>query len=693
MALQDPLLGKKLGDYKIESLLGKGGMARVYKGYDENLDRYAAVKVIAGEFTASEEAEYTERFQREARAIARLRHPHIVGIYQFGRMEGLYYMAMVFLDGEDLRYRLRKYISQNEQMPVAEILKMAAEIADALDYAHGQGVIHRDIKPSNIMMTSHGAALTDFGLALSTQEGTMGDTFGSAHYIAPEQAVSSARAVPQSDLYSLGIVLYESFAGKVPFDDPSAMSVALKHLNEAPPPIKQFNPKLPDALQNVITKVLNKDPKQRYQTGKELVAALYEAVDAKPIQITRQTEKTFDPDETWEGDLPPVDSSETAELPVSKPQPLAAVKSASTPSESGKSESSLEAYLASLKEGSHVKRPSIAKNILSDIIKQDGVGSEQKTLPPTQPPKPTAKKVKGSEDPTLLPTKVEDKKKRSPVMWIGLLALLLLLGVGGAFVLSQGGGADEPSSNGSDSDTPTQIVENTGTPEDSTATEINGTAIAAGNTEETPIEEPTSTPRPSRTPTEAATDTDEPDPTATATATEAPTETSTTRPTHTHTPTDEPSPTPTFDGTATAIAEYGPVEIRLEYDESSILLTNISERPQNLSNILFEGDKTGEFYAYDWREVLPETNGRNVIFSFRSEGCVQLNATADAEFPSCRFYNFWMLRSSSGTHFWLASEGNEEFFVYDTSVTPRRLIGVCNIEEGACEFAVPEIIP
>ena len=689
MALQDPLLGKTLGDYKVESLLGKGGMARVYKGYDENLDRYAAVKVIAGEFTASEEAEYTERFQREARAIARLRHPHIVGIYQFGQTDGLYYMAMVFLDGEDLRFRLRKHIAQNEKMPIPDILKMAAEIADALDYAHTQGVIHRDIKPSNIMMTSHGAALTDFGLALSTQEGTMGDTFGSAHYIAPEQAVSSARAVPQSDLYSLGVVLYESFAGKVPFDDPSAMSVALKHLNETPPPIKQFNPQLPDALQTVITQVLNKDPKQRHQTGKELVEALYQAVNAKPIEITRQAEKSFDPDETWEGDIQTVPSSDTAQVPV--------VKSAIPPLASTKAESSLEAYLASLKEGSHVKRPSIAKNILSDILKQDGSASEQKTIPPT---KPTVKKQKsGSEDPTLLPfAQAKDKKKRSPILWIGLLVLLLLLSAGAVFALSQNG--DDGSSGGAD-DTPTQVANQAETIVDTP----DATAITSdgGSNDLTATEEITVTPRSSNTPTEEPTKTDIPEPSATATPspsstpTEEPTETdtltATATPTDTLTPTDEPTATPTFDETATALATYGPSTIRLEYDESSILLTNISDRPKNLANVQFVGDVSGEFFAFDWRTVLPEINGRNVIFSFRSEGCVQLNADPDAGFPNCRFYNFWLFRSSSRTHFWLAEEGNTEFFVYDNSVSPSRLIGVCIIADGVCEFAVPDVIP
>ncbi|KAB2860193.1 MAG: serine/threonine protein kinase, partial [Anaerolineae bacterium] len=274
MVLPDPLIGRKLGDYKIVALLGKGGMARVYKGFDEALQRYAAVKVITGEFATADEAEYTARFQREARAIARLHHPNIVSIYQFGQVEGMYYMAMVFLDGKDLRIMLKEAATRGERIPPLIILKMAREICSALDYAHTQGVIHRDIKPSNIMMTTNGAVLTDFGLALTTMEGTLGDTFGSAHYIAPEQAVSSARAVPQSDLYSFGVVLYEALTGKVPFDDPSAMTVALKHLNEEPPPPTFYNPDLPSEVEKVLLMALHKDPRQRYATCHDLYLAL-----------------------------------------------------------------------------------------------------------------------------------------------------------------------------------------------------------------------------------------------------------------------------------------------------------------------------------------------------------------------------------------------------------------------------------
>ena len=223
MSITDPLIGKRLGDYLIEGVLGTGGMARVYRGYDDNLDRYAAIKVIEPQLIASaEEDEYRERFLREARAIARLNHPRIVGVYQFNQIGNLYYIAMEYIEGRNLRDVLKTYLRQDKLMPTGDMLKVLLDIGDALDYAHKQSIIHRDVKPSNIIVTEEGnAVLTDFGLALNAVEGTIGNTFGSVHYIAPEQAISSAQAVPQSDQYSLGIVAYELLTGRVPFDDAS----------------------------------------------------------------------------------------------------------------------------------------------------------------------------------------------------------------------------------------------------------------------------------------------------------------------------------------------------------------------------------------------------------------------------------------------------------------------------------------
>lgn len=276
MSSNDPLIGKQLGDYKIIGLLGQGGMARVYRGFDDKLERYAAVKVFDTQVVAQDDLdEYRARFQREARSIGRLRHPNIVGVYQFGQVDHLHYMAMVFIEGRDLRYILKEHNAHKTRMSFIDILRIVSDVASALDHAHHEGVIHRDVKPSNIMITADGhATLTDFGLALSIPEGTIGTTFGSVHYIAPEQAVSSAQAVPQSDLYSLGVVLYEMLTGRVPFDDQSAMSVALKHLSDPPPLPSRLNPEITPEIENMVLRALDKEPQKRYQTGMAFVQAL-----------------------------------------------------------------------------------------------------------------------------------------------------------------------------------------------------------------------------------------------------------------------------------------------------------------------------------------------------------------------------------------------------------------------------------
>ncbi|MDX1995436.1 MAG: serine/threonine-protein kinase [bacterium] len=293
MAVNDPLLGRQLGDYTIQGVLGQGGMARVYRGYDEKLQRYAAVKVIEPKLIGGEEEdEYRERFQREARAIARLNHPHIVTIFQFGNVDAMYYMAMNFLEGQDLRQILKEYTRQGKYIPYHQVLTIIRDIASALDYAHRQGVIHRDVKPSNIMVTSDGrAVLTDFGLAMNAQEGTIGNTFGSVHYIAPEQAVSSANAVAQSDIYSLGVVLFEVLTGRVPFEDVSAMSVALKHISDPPPLPSSLNPNIMPEIEKVVLKTLEKDTSKRYSSGAALVKALETAFAADDID-TDQLEAT-----------------------------------------------------------------------------------------------------------------------------------------------------------------------------------------------------------------------------------------------------------------------------------------------------------------------------------------------------------------------------------------------------------------
>jgi serine/threonine-protein kinase len=273
---QDPFIGARLGSYDIIEAIGEGGMARIYKGYHAELNRYTAIKVI--NWGLQEDPEYTERFRREAQAIAILRHPNIVQIFDFGKHSSGYFMVMEFIDGTDLAALLRDYREQQNLLPPAQIIHLVKDVAAALDYTHSRGVVHRDIKPSNVMLTQEGQAiLTDFGLVMLPafrSQHTLGNTFGTPHYIAPEQAISSAAASPASDIYALGVILYEMTAGQLPFDDESPLSVALKHVSDAPPPPLSFNPNLPPPVEAVILRALAKEPTDRFATAGDLATAL-----------------------------------------------------------------------------------------------------------------------------------------------------------------------------------------------------------------------------------------------------------------------------------------------------------------------------------------------------------------------------------------------------------------------------------
>jgi serine/threonine protein kinase len=396
--MSDPLIGRVLGDYTIEELLGKGGMARVYRGYDDKLKRFAAVKVINTELENDElREEYQARFVREARAIARLQHPNIVGVYQFDQLWDLNFMAMQFIEGDDLRYLLEDYHNRADLMPLKMVVAIMRDIASALDYAHAHGVIHRDIKPSNIMVTPEGrAVLTDFGLVLNLEDGTIGNTFGSAHYIAPEQAISSAQAVAQSDLYSLGVVLFEMVTGKVPFDDPSTMAVALKHLNDPPPAPSTINPAISPALEDVILHLLRKDPADRYPDGATFIAALSAAVSEKALQAD--------------------DEEDTVELTSTRAEPKRAAE------KGGK------AKAAPAKAGA--EKP----------------GQAQKDAPKAAPPQPPAPRreiktrILPDSQSTDTPQPIRPAKQQGRGRLIAGLLALLIVAIVAIVLFSQGGG-------------------------------------------------------------------------------------------------------------------------------------------------------------------------------------------------------------------------------------------------------------
>jgi serine/threonine protein kinase len=252
-------------------------MGRIYRAQDVRLKRNVAIKVIDARHRADEE--YRSRFEREAQAIAQLEHPHIVSIYRYGEVSGLFYIAMQYVEGVDLRTQLARLQQANDRLPFEQVLMVTREICDALDYAHSKGIIHRDVKPSNIMLEANGRAiLTDFGLVLSGDRQTQGEVFGSPRYIAPEQAISSKGATPQSDLYALGVILYEMLTGQLPFDADDPLDVAMRHMSETPPPPRDIRPELSAAAEAVILQAIAKEPEKRFANGKALAEALAEAL-------------------------------------------------------------------------------------------------------------------------------------------------------------------------------------------------------------------------------------------------------------------------------------------------------------------------------------------------------------------------------------------------------------------------------
>jgi tRNA A-37 threonylcarbamoyl transferase component Bud32 len=258
--------------YSIVRILGSGGMARVYLAHDEVLDRDVALKVLREQF--AEDEEFVERFKREAQSAAALSHPNIVQVYDRGKAEdGASYIAMEYVPGGTLKER----ISRSGPLDPGVVLSIALQITEALQAAHERGVIHRDIKPHNVLLTPSGdAKVTDFGIARAVSATTISQrnmVLGTASYMSPEQAMGEP-ATPKSDLYSLGVVLYEMLTGELPYAAESPVAVSMKHLNEPLRPPKEVNPRIPQGMNTVVVKLLAKDPKDRYADAAELAEDL-----------------------------------------------------------------------------------------------------------------------------------------------------------------------------------------------------------------------------------------------------------------------------------------------------------------------------------------------------------------------------------------------------------------------------------
>jgi len=572
MVTSDPLIGKRLGDYLIEGVLGTGGMARVYRGYDDALDRYAAIKVIEPQLVASaEEDEYRERFLREARAIARLSHPNIVGVYQFNQVGNLYYIAMEYVQGRNLRDILKSYLRQGKVIPTDELMVVMHDIASALDYAHKNNIIHRDVKPSNIIVKEDGhAVLTDFGLALNAVEGTIGNTFGSVHYIAPEQAISSAQAVPQSDQYSLAIVSYELLTGRVPFDDASAMSVALKHISDPPPPPTELNPNIPQGVENAMLKALDKDLNKRFPTTIAFVEAMqnvFAQMQSKDISLP--------------ANLSPAAAVAPTTLLPPEEQGVAGDENARTVPGTESRPNSIPATSqaqASNRRRWWVGAAVVVVALLAAVIgallvlpNLQGAAAPTEIAQATTPP-PTQDEGDGlTQTAAVLAAAVAETETEEIVP------------------------TDEPTATDTDEPSATPTAEAT---EEPTATDT-----------ETPA--PTNTPSPTATPTE--------EPSATPTQTQTPTHTPSNTPTNTPTPTERIVATATPQLVLDPEDEEDTRQVLLRYDGRIIVVGN--RDPENrvdlddLVFVLVEPDDEGEMQETVTYELANDTFSTNLFFS------------------------------------------------------------------------------
>jgi phosphonate transport system substrate-binding protein len=314
----EDLTGRQFGPYHIVSPCGEGGMAAVYKAYQANMDRYVAIKVLPRFHSAN--PEFVDRFKQEAQVLAKLQHPYIVPIHDFGEADGYTYLVMPFIKSGTLANSL-----MGKPIPLSRISQIIAQVGDALDYAHSLGLIHRDIKPSNILVDERGnCMLTDFGIAKilesSAELTKTGGILGTPTYMSPEQG-SGKKIDYKSDIYSLGVILYEMATGQVPFEAETPVAVIFKHVHDPLPPPSVINPEVDEDIERVILKSLAKNPEDRFESAKGMVDALMAAVrkyDDRP-QLDLETPPTIkeplprtavQPPEVLEPELPPPEKPE-----------------------------------------------------------------------------------------------------------------------------------------------------------------------------------------------------------------------------------------------------------------------------------------------------------------------------------------------------------------------------------------------
>ena len=309
--------GQKINErYEIIKTIGEGGMANVYLANDTILERKVAIKVLRGDLSNDEK--FIRRFKREALSVSNLSHPNIVEVYDVGEEEGNYYIVMEYIEGKTLKQLLQK----RGALTLTEVIDIMSQLTDGLSHAHEAYIIHRDIKPQNIMIEDNGLVkITDFGIAMalnSTQLTQTNSVMGSVHYLPPEQANGKGSTV-KSDIYSLGILMYELLTGSVPFKGDNAVEIALKHMKEKLPSIRKQNPTIPQSIENIVLKATAKNPKNRYDTVREMYNDLQTAIE-------RDNEKRlvyeYPENDLEETKVVPVITKEVKKSMVDKPEEL-----------------------------------------------------------------------------------------------------------------------------------------------------------------------------------------------------------------------------------------------------------------------------------------------------------------------------------------------------------------------------------
>lgn len=464
-------IGKKLsGRYQIEELLGQGGMSAVYKATDPNLKRVVAVKLIHPHLSG--DPDFVRRFEEEAAAVAQLRHPGIIQVYDFNNDDDNYYMVLEFVPGETIQDHLKRLNASGRKLSVTKAVEYIADICDAVDYAHQRGMIHRDIKPANLMLNVMGQAiLMDFGIAkiVGGQRHTAtGAVVGTALYMAPEQ-IKGENPDRRADIYSLGVTLFEMLSGHPPFEADSAMTLMMMHVNDPVPDVRELNPEVPDDLVAVINKALAKHPDDRYQSAAQMAAALRNVLgrlktgvstEAPPPPGATMVETPADPGATVvepADTIPPSPGGTAVEEPA-LPIGGTYVEPVSTPAERP--------------EGTQPPQTAAGTAGVGGGGTPTGGGATG-AMPVAGPPAPvTSRKVLGMS---------------LPVLAAGIIGVICLLGIGifGISRILAGGLGASPAT-----EAPVAVVINTATPTETTAPEPTATLTSE------PTETPTETPIP-----------------------------------------------------------------------------------------------------------------------------------------------------------------------------------------------------